>query len=328
MGIASDMKNLSEDIVSSYDVRVKAIGILVNNVHRTLKGFSTDRKKMANEQAKALKDFVNELSNSVGNMIEGIQKGHKEMADKLKADLAKGEEERLKGEEERLKDFKTMMADIQKAVKEIETYVKNKLKEFSDAHADMSEELKKELAKYVNDLVNTTKELMGNNKKLMGNIQARQKERNAEVADLLEAFKTEREKMAANWQALTANWQALTAKMAKKRGIKPEVEQALTAKMAKKRGIKPEVEVEVKVRPVEEVVEEVVEEAKEEEVPPEISLEERVLDFIERHPEGVRVGNMEEPLGVTKLRLGKIAKSLLNEGKVRKEDNLYFPLEE
>jgi len=315
MGIASDMKNLSEDIVSSYDVRVKAIGILVNNVHRTLKGFSTNRKKMANEQAKALKDFVNELSNSVGNMIEGIQKGHKEMADKLKADLAKGEEERLKGEEERLKDFKTMMADIQKAVKEIETYVKNKLKEFSDTHADMSEELKKELAKYVNDLVNTTKELMANNKKLMGNIQARQKERNAEVADLLEAFKTEREKMAANWQALTA-------------------------KMAKKRGIKPEVEVEVKVRPVEEaveevveeakeeVVEEVVEEAKEEEVPTEISLEERVLEFIERHPEGVRVGDMEEPLGVTRLRLGRIAKSLLNEGKVRKEDNLYFPLEE
>ena len=321
MGIASDMKNLSEDIVSSYDVRVKAIGILVNNVHRTLKGFSTDRKKMANEQAKALKNFVNELSNSVGNMIEGIQKGHKEMADKLKADLAKGEEERLKGEEERLKDFKTMMADIQKAVKEIETYVKNKLKEFSDTHADMSEELKKELAKYVNDLVNTTKELMGNNKKLMGNIQARQKERNAEVADLLEAFKNEREKMAANWQALAT-------KMAKKRGIKPEVEQALTAKMAKKRGIKPEVEVEVKVRPVEEAVEEVVEEAKEEEVPTEISLEERVLEFIERHPEGVRVGDMEEPLGVTRLRLGRIAKSLLNEGKVRKEDNLYFPLEE
>jgi len=311
------MKNLSEDIVSSYDVRVKAIGILVNNVHRTLKGFSTNRKKMANEQAKALKDFVNELSNSVGNMIEGIQKGHKEMADKLKADLAKGEEERLKGEEERLKgeeerlkDFKTMMADIQKAVKEIETYVKNKLKEFSDTHADMSEELKKELAKYVNDLVNTTKKLMANNKKLMGNIQARQKERNAEVADLLEAFKTEREKMAANWQALTANWQALATKMAKKRGIKPEVE------------------VEVKVRPVEEAVEEVVEEAKEEEVPTEISLEERVLEFIERHPEGVRVGDMEEPLGVTRLRLGRIAKSLLNEGKVRKEDNLYFPLEE
>jgi len=115
-----------------------------------------------------------------------------------------------------------MMAEIQKGVKEIETYVKNKLKEFSDAHADMSEELKKELAKYVDDMANATK-------KLMSDIQARQKERNAEVADLLEAFKTEREKMAANWQSMAAT-------------------------MAKRIGIKPEVEAEVKVMPVEEAI--------------------------------------------------------------------------
>ena len=283
MGI-SDMKNLSEDIVSSYDVRVKAIGTLVNNVHRTLKGFSTDRKKMANEQAKALKNFVNELSNNVGNMIEGIQKEHKEMADKLKADLAKGEGERLK-------DFKTMMADIQKAIKEIETYVKNKLKEFSDAHADMSAELKKDLAEYVAGIVSETKRL-------------------------LKDYEDESKKMAANWQALAA-------KMAKKKGIKPMAEAEV-----KVRPVKEAIE-ELKKEevPVEEVVEEVVKEAKEE-VAPEISLEEKVLEFIKRHPEGVRVGNMEEPLGVTKLRLGKIAKSLLNEGKVRKEDNLYFSLEE
>ena len=38
-----------------------------------------------------------------------------------------------------------MMGDIRKGIKEIETYVKNKLKEFSDAHADMSKELKKDL---------------------------------------------------------------------------------------------------------------------------------------------------------------------------------------
>jgi len=244
--------------------------------------------------------FVSNLTKEVSDMIKRFEKEHKEMSDKLKADLAKGEEERLKA-------FKPMMAEIQGRIKEIETYVKNKLKEFSDAHADMSEELKKELAKYVNDIANA-------NKKLMSDIQARQKERNAEVADLLDAFKTEREEMAANWQALTA-------------------------KMAKKRGIKPKVEVEVKVRPVEEAIEEVVEEIEVpveeaveevevpvEEAPPEISLEEKVLEFIERHPEGLRVGDMEEPLGATRMRLGKIAKGLLGDGKVRKEDNLYFPL--
>ena len=122
-----------------------------------------------------------------------------------------------------------MIGDIRKDIKDIETYVANKLKEFSDAHADMSEELKKALAKYVDDMVKATK-------KLMSDIQARQKERNAQVADLLEAFKTEREKMAANWQALTAT-------------------------MAKRRGIKPKVEAEVKVRPVEEATEEMEEEA-------------------------------------------------------------------
>ena len=169
MGIASDIKTLGEDIVASYDTRVKAIGTLVKDTHQMLKGFDAE---------------------------------HKEMSEKLEADLAKGEEDRIK-------DFKPMMAGIRKEIKEIETYVAKKLKEFHGAHADMSEELKKELAKYVDDMVKATK-------KLMSDIQARQKERNTEVADLLEAYKTEREKMAANWQALTAT-------MAKRRGRKPVV---------------------------------------------------------------------------------------------------------
>jgi hypothetical protein len=70
----------------------------------------------------------------------------------------------------------------------------------------MSEELKKDLAKYVDDMVKATR-------KLMGDIQARQKERNAQVADLLEAYKIEREKMAANWQSIVAT-------MAGKRAVK------------------------------------------------------------------------------------------------------------
>ena len=34
---------------------------------------------------------------------------------------------------------------------------------------------------------------------------------------------------------------------------------------------------------------------------------------------------MEEVLGVSKLKLGKIAKALLDEGKVRKVEGKYFP---
>ena len=322
MGISNDMKKLCEDIVSANDVRVKAIGVLVKDTHKMLKGFQAEHKEMATnlrgELAKGeekrlkgeeqrLKDFkvtmaniqkfVSDLGKEVSAMIERFQKEHKTMADKLKENLEKGEADRLK-------TFNDMMGNIHQDINQIETYVANKLKEFSDAHAGMSEELKKMLANYVADMVKATK-------KLMGDIQKRQKERtaevadlNAEVADLLETFKTEREKMAANWQALTA-------------------------KMAKKRGIKPKVEAEVKVRPVKEAIKEAIKEVIEEEekeAPPEMDLDEKILQFINKHPEGVKVGDMEEPLGVPRMRLGVITKKLLEEGKVRKEEKMYFPL--
>ena len=136
MGIAEDIKTLGEDIVTSYDTRVKALGELVSNVHKTLKGFAADRKKMSAEQAKALANFVADLTKDVGNMIRTFQKEHKEMSNNLKESLEKGETDRLK-------TFKNMMGNIRKGIKDIETYVENKLKEFSDAHADMSEDLRK-----------------------------------------------------------------------------------------------------------------------------------------------------------------------------------------
>ena len=337
MGISDDIKNLGEDIVASYDSRVKAIGTLVKDTHQMLKGFDTEHKEMSEklraDLAKGEEDrlkvhkalmadiqkFVSNLAKEVADMIKRVQKEHKDMADKLKADLAKGEEDRIKA-------FKLMMANIRKEIKDIETYVKNKLKEFDDAHADMSEELKKALAEYVDDMVAATN-------KLMGDIQKRQTERNAEVADLLEVFKTEREKMSAYWQALIAT-------MAKKRGIRPEVDVEVKARPVEEaieemeeeeeeeeeEEVTPEMDLEeeVKARPVEEAIEEMEEE--EEEVTPEMGLEEEVLQFINEHSGGVRVGDMEEPLGVARTRLGVIAKRLLGEGKVRKEENLYFPL--
>ncbi|MCL5771866.1 MAG: hypothetical protein M1479_06295 [Actinobacteria bacterium] len=294
MGIADDIKILSEDIIASYNLRVKTIGELKKDTHDMLKGFQSEHKKMATDLRKNLEQ----------------------------------------GETDRLKDFNSMMGDIKKFVvdmieetgslmNQFRTEQKNRsaeqknrskavaelLEKFAKDHKAMADELKKTLAegeavrledfktlmdgiqKYVDDVVKETK-------RLIGEIQARQDERNKEVLDLLQEFKTEREKMAANWQSLTAE-------------------------MAKKRGIKPKVEAEVKVRPVEEAIEEL----KEDKVSPdEIELEEKVLEFIERHPEGVKVGDMEEPLGATRMRLGKIAKTILNKGKVRKEENMYFPL--
>jgi len=184
MDMATDIKKLGEDIVASYDMRVKAIGELVKDTHKMLKGFDAEHKEMSADQAEALTNFVADLTKNVDNMIKGFQKENKDMANALKESLEKEEADRLK-------TFKGMMGNIKKGIKDIEAYVKNKLKEFSDAHADMSEMLKKDLAKYVADVVSTTKKLLA-------------------------GFADERENMAANWQALIKT-------MAKKRSGKPVV---------------------------------------------------------------------------------------------------------
>ena len=289
MAISNDMKKLCEDIVSANDVRVKAIGVLVKDTHKMLKGFQAE---------------------------------HKEMATNLRGELAKGEENRLK-------DFKATMAEIKKFVADMvevtaklmeqirkEQGERNKavadlLEKFAKDHEVMAAELKQSLAKGETDRLEDFKEMMKGiqkyvadvvkeTKRLMDEIRARQDERNKEVLDLLQEFQTEREKMAANWQALTV-------------------------KMAKKRGIMPKMEAEVKVRPVKEAIKEVIEE-EEKEAPPEMDLDEKMLQFIKKHPKGVRVGDMEETLGVVRMRLGVIAKKLLEEGKIRKEEKMYFPL--
>ena len=47
MGIADGVKGITENIVASYDVRVKALKDLVVDTRKTIKGFAADRKKMS-----------------------------------------------------------------------------------------------------------------------------------------------------------------------------------------------------------------------------------------------------------------------------------------
>ncbi len=65
---------------------------------------------------------------------------------------------------------------------------------------------------------------------------------------------------------------------------------------------------------------------KEEAVFHEVETEEKILNLVRRHPEGLKVGDMEGHLGIVRTKLGVAAKRLLEGDKIRKEENLYFPL--
>ena len=57
-------------------------------------------------------------------------------------------------------------------------------------------------------------------------------------------------------------------------------------------------------------------------------MEETVQRFINSQPGGVKLAEMEENLRQSRLRLGYVTRKLLNEGKVIKVENKYFPIAE
>ena len=277
MGIADDMKILTEDIVASYGLRVKTIRELEKDTHDMLKGFQSEHR---------------ELEKDTNDMLKGFQSEHKKMADELRKTLAEENSGLMNQFQAEDKDRIAEREDRNKVVAEL-------LDKFAKDHEAMADELRKTLAEENSGLMN---QFQAEGKDRI----SEREDRNKVVLDLLQGFKTEREKMAASWQALTAA-------------------------MAKKSSIKPKVTAEGKVRSVKEAkevkeVKEVKEEMKEDKPSSGMDLEGKVLEFIVRHPEGVRVGEMEEPLGVLRMRLGVIAKVLLEKGKVRKEENVYFPI--
>jgi hypothetical protein len=56
-----------------------------------------------------------------------------------------------------------------------------------------------------------------------------------------------------------------------------------------------------------------------------MTLEEKVLDYINKNPGGVKILDMEEPLGEKRMKLGFVAKKLLDDGRVLKIENTYYP---
>jgi DNA anti-recombination protein RmuC len=179
MGIADGMKDITRDIISCYDVRVKTLGNLVADTKEMLNGFAQERKKMSNfvgslsksvehmlkefqknhkdmsnDQAKNLEDFMKSLTKGVGSMLNGFHKERTEMSAELQEELAQGEKERTKMSAE-------LQEKLAREVKDIETYVEKMLKEFSHDHADMREELRKDLDKYAHDMVSGVRKLLG-----------------------------------------------------------------------------------------------------------------------------------------------------------------------
>ncbi|MBU4362480.1 hypothetical protein KJ813_07480 [bacterium] len=207
MGIADDIKGLTNEVVFSYESRISEVGIIIDNTYRILEEFKTKRNEMSNQLKENLakegslrkKDFdsmmveilsrQDEREKQVKDLLRTFLEEQKEAAQTIKKNLAEGEKVRII-------DFKKILQDIQARQKGGENEVNMMLKEFQKEHKEMAESLRTLLDKGEVLRIKDFKEMVKN-------IRSRQIERTNEVREKLDEFRKERQEMASEWHKLT-----------------------------------------------------------------------------------------------------------------------------
>ena len=155
MGLSSDMRNLSEEILASFKQRITENEELVSEVQKTLDGFHKDHMEMA----AALN--ANALA--------------------LRKDLANGEKERMNNYNGLMGEVHHTIASIQKEVMEIQMSAFNLINEFAADRTQMANEQTKFFTEGKADRIENEKNRMGEFDTLMKNINNDIKNINDEV---------------------------------------------------------------------------------------------------------------------------------------------------
>ena len=227
MPLADDMRNIAEDVVSSYQTRIQSIGTLFDSTGRLLEGFQDGlldtreergkinaelRENLAKNESLRKKDFDNMMQDilsaqdqrekQVRSLLKDYLNEQREMANALGEGLDKVKNALAKGEAQRVKEFHTSITEMLAEQEQRKQEVSSKLKEFQKNQQEMAKRLKGLLAKgrelRIKDLKSMLAEFKIQHKERI----ARQKERKEEVQNMLGGFNQERTEAAENWQAM------------------------------------------------------------------------------------------------------------------------------
>lgn len=284
--------------------RLKSFDEMMQGIH--------DDMDRVRKEVGGIFDDVAQFLVDTDNMMKGFAKEHNEMSAELRADLKANLEKRRNDTRALLNDFNKRLAEISKE------------------NQQMAKTLHAELDKSRKDLAASDVQRLKDFKVTMGAIQGKVNEIQTFVNTFLGELKNERVQASVIWEKLAE----AKANLSKAVAAVPAVKKAAVEET------KP-VATPVKEEPAQPIVESkpVEKEAEPKEKPApkadkpkepvkaekELTLEEKVLAHINKHPKGVRVSDMEEPLNETRMRIGFIAKQLLDDGKVLKMENRYYP---
>jgi len=394
MGLATKMKDMSENILSSFKQRIKENEELVNDVQKTLDQFQKDHQEMtavlttnavslrnglANSEKERIEIYnelmsgihadiasiqaeVIDIQNSTVNLLNEFGVDRTQMVAELNKFFAENRADRMVDEKNRMEEFDALMKDIDDDIKNINDEVLRIFKDtnitvenFEKEHADMSVQLRAELTKNLVERVEFTRALLTDFQKrlsemskenqkmaqrlqkdlakgetvrlndynaLMKGIHSAIKDIQKEVKVIQKAsiglitdYAQDRSQGIANWNHM----QDEITQLRKETGVESAMDEIEIS------GNKKEVTIETQAEAASETLVEIQPEVEPKPEAP-MKLDDKVLNYINSHKNGVRVSEMEEPLCETRMKLGFTAKALLEEGKVQKIENIYYPL--
>ncbi len=169
MNNAEDMRKLTEEIISSYESRISAVCMIIDNTHQLLDDFREKRSEMSMQ---------------------------------LKETLSNGKSLRKK-------DFDNMMKDITESQETRETETRNLLKTYLDEQKEAAKIIRENLEKHKGDCVNGEVDGINDFRKIITDIQASQKKREEQVRDMLTAFRNDHKMLSESLRSLLEKGTAL-----------------------------------------------------------------------------------------------------------------------
>jgi hypothetical protein len=346
MKLTSDMKNLSANILSSFKQRIKENESLVSEVQKTLDGFQKDHQEMASVLTSNAKALRAKLSNDdktrikdTTTFMKNVSKDNNTMSKTLRLDLNTGEKNRIMEFENLMKTINDDIVNINTEVSNIFKDTKNVLDNFGKDRKEMSTQLRNDLDKNLNETVDYTRNLLNGFKNRMDEIGA---ENNKMAKDLRKSLNTGEDERMNNSKNLMKGIHAsisgiqkevrniqktsngLVGNYAKDREGATALWNKMNEVIAQLRNAEVGSSVTTKVvthKQKEEIVVQTVDVSK---TAPQTTLEQKILKYISQHPNGVKISEMEEPLGENRMKLGFVAKALIDEEKLQKIDNLFY----
>lgn len=170
--MANDNFKIAKDIIASYEARIKVIQTIVEDTRRLLEEFKQKREKMAEELREVLAKFQSLRKKDFNKMMEDVLTTQKEREENVKQMLADFQEQEM-----------AVVGNLREMLKRGE---KLRLKDFKKTLAKIREE--QEVRQ----------------KESSGQIQEEIVRMQAEVHQMLENFKKERELVASDWKKMTA----------------------------------------------------------------------------------------------------------------------------